>query len=104
MGRKLKDEHIEENSDLSDESVPDGGWGWVVCFGAFLVNFILDGTMFSFGVLLLDLLEFFGQGKAKTAWVGSALLGMSMFMGEYIRELFFYFFWSIKNIFGVVCL
>ena len=85
MGRKLKDEHIEENSDLSDDSVPDGGWGWVVCLGAFLVNFILDGTMFSFGVLLLDLLEFFGQGKAKTAWVGSALLGMSMFMGEYLR-------------------
>ena len=85
MGRKLKDETLEESSsksDLTDDIVPDGGWGWVVCLGAFLVNFILDGTMFSFGVLLLDLLDYFGQGKAKTAWVGSALLGMSMFMGK----------------------
>lgn len=86
MGRKLEDENLESSSksDLSDDIAPDGGWGWIVCLGAFLINFILDGTMFSFGVLLLDLLDYFGQGKAKTAWVGSALLGMSMFMGPVV--------------------
>ena len=84
MRRKSREECLEDSSesDASDVTVPDGGWGWMVCAGAFLVNFILDGTMFSFGVLLLDLLEYFGQGKAKTSWVGSALLGMSMFMGK----------------------
>ena len=84
MRRKSREECLESSSgsDSSDVIIPDGGWGWMVCAGAFLVNFILDGTMFSFGVLLLDLLEYFGQGKAKTSWVGSALLGMSMFMGK----------------------
>lgn len=86
MGRKLEEENLESSSgsDSSDGIEPDGGWGWIVCAGAFLVNFILDGTMFSFGVLMLDLLDYFGQGKAKTAWVGSALLGMSMFMGPVV--------------------
>lgn len=86
MGKKLKNEPSPDNSSSSsetfDDNTPDGGWGWVVCFGSFLLNFILDGTMFSFGVLLLELLDYFGQGKAKTSWIGSSLLGMSMFLGK----------------------
>ena len=86
MGKRLKhDKSYKERNDESssnDDNVPDGGWGWAVCFGSFLVNFILDGTMFSFGILLLELLAHFGEGKAKTSWIGSSLLGMSMFMGK----------------------
>ncbi|XP_052803030.1 monocarboxylate transporter 14-like [Mya arenaria] len=81
----------EEGSDSLDSSefsrAPDGGWGWMVCLGSFLINFMLDGTMFSFGVLLLELLDYFGQGKAKTSWIGSSLLGMSMFMGPVVSIL-----------------
>ena len=62
--------------------VPDGGWGWMVCGASFMVNFILDGTMFSFGILLLALLEDLQETKAVTSWVGSAQLGMSMMMGQ----------------------
>ncbi|XP_052805444.1 monocarboxylate transporter 14-like [Mya arenaria] len=82
---------MEEGSDTLDSSefsrAPDGGWGWMVCLGSFLINFMLDGTMFSFGVLLLELLDYFGQGKAKTSWIGSSLLGMSMFMGPVVSIL-----------------
>ncbi|KAK7499314.1 hypothetical protein BaRGS_00009574 [Batillaria attramentaria] len=70
-----------------ESPVPDGGWGWVVCAGSFMVNFIIDGTMFSFGILLLDLLDDFGEGKAITSWVGSAQLGMSMMMGPMVSLL-----------------
>lgn len=86
MGKFLKSDSSSESSASSssgdDDTAPDGGWGWAVCFGSFLINFILDGTMFSFGVLLIELLDYFGESKAKTAWIGSSLLGMSMFMGK----------------------
>lgn len=85
MGRSRKGDESGASSTVSTESIdraPDGGWGWAVCFGSFLVNFVLDGTMFSFGVLLLELLDYFNEGKAKTSWIGSSLLGMSMFMGK----------------------
>ena len=71
-----------EEAEEDETIVPDGGWGWVVCFGSFLVNFILDGTLFSFGLMLLYLLDDFGQDKATTAWVGSAQMGVHMCMGE----------------------
>lgn len=91
MGKFLKHDDSSESSSSSssgeEDSAPDGGWGWAVCFGSFLINFVLDGTMFSFGVLLIELLDYFGEGKAKTAWVGSSLLGMSMLMGPIVSML-----------------
>ena len=66
----------------SQDIVPDGGWGWVVCAASFLVCFIIDGTMFSFGILLLELLEDFQESEALTSWAGSAQLGMSMAVGK----------------------
>ncbi len=31
---------------------PDGGYGWVVLAASFFISFILDGIMYSFGVIL----------------------------------------------------
>ncbi|XP_060598825.1 monocarboxylate transporter 14-like isoform X1 [Ruditapes philippinarum] len=91
MGKFVKAEESPEGSSVSsdsdDDGAEDGGWGWAVCFGSFLINFILDGTMFSFGLLLIELLDYFGEGKSKTAWIGSSLLGMSMFMGPIVSML-----------------
>nr|XP_022325657.1 monocarboxylate transporter 9-like isoform X2 [Crassostrea virginica] len=71
----------------TENEAPDGGWGWLVCLGSFVINFILDGTMFSFGVMLLTLLEYFGESKAKTSWIGSVLLGLSMILGPFVGWL-----------------
>ena len=59
----------------------DGGWGWIVCIAAFLANFIADGTMLSSGVQMLAFLDYFGETKAKTSWVSSSQLGLSMMFG-----------------------
>lgn len=32
--------------------IPDGGYGWVVLVASFFVSFILDGVMYSFGIIL----------------------------------------------------
>ena len=71
------------SSELSLPMPPDGGWGWVVCAGSFFCMVIMDGILFSFGVFFLDLLEYFGEGKGKTAWVGSTLMGTHLIVGEW---------------------
>ncbi|XP_053694385.1 uncharacterized protein LOC128742165 [Sabethes cyaneus] len=73
-----------ENSSLggyAEARPPDGGWGWVVCFASFMVNLIADGVTFSFGVLYVELLDYFGEGKGKTAWVGSLFMAMPLLSG-----------------------
>lgn len=33
----------------------DGGYGWVVVFGSFLTHIIIDGFIYSFGMLVFNL-------------------------------------------------
>ncbi|KAJ8316159.1 hypothetical protein KUTeg_006173 [Tegillarca granosa] len=89
MGKEKKFETDKESISTESEAdiAPDGGWGWMVCFGAFMINFIVDGTMMSFGVILLELLKCYGESKARTAWVGSTLFGTSMIMGPFVGFL-----------------
>ena len=68
-------------AEIQEDDVLDGGWGWVVCVGTFLANFIADGTMFSSGVQMLAFLDYFGESKAATAC--STQLGLSMMMGKF---------------------
>lgn len=67
---------------MIDIVVFDGGWGWLVCFGSFVINFILDGIMFFFGVMLFIFFEYFGEFKAKIFWIGFVLFGLSMIFGK----------------------
>ena len=60
---------------------PDGGYGWVILFASFMVNLIVDGVCFTFGIFFVKFNEYYGEGEAKTAWVGSILNGMYLSMG-----------------------
>lgn len=66
---------------LSEARPPDGGWGWVVVAASFLVNMIADGITFSFGIMYVEFLAYFGQGKSKTAWIGSLFMAMPLLSG-----------------------
>ena len=48
---------------------PDGGWGWVIVAASFLCNFVLDGIAYSFGIMLVPLVKYFGatRSQVKTA-------------------------------------
>lgn len=65
----------------SEAHPPDGGWGWVVVFASFVVNLIADGITFSFGVIYVEFLNYFNEGKAKTAWIGSLFMAMPLLSG-----------------------
>ncbi|KAG5311180.1 MOT12 protein, partial [Acromyrmex insinuator] len=66
---------------------PDGGYGWVVVFASFMCNMIVDGIAYTFGVFLGEFVKYFGEGKGKTAWVGSLLSGMYLSAGPIVSAL-----------------
>lgn len=61
---------------------PDGGYGWVIVFASFMCNMVVDGIAYTFGVFLGEFVQYFNEGKGKTAWVGSLLSGMYLSAGE----------------------
>ena len=60
---------------------PDGGWGWFVVLGAFLLQALTVGTAYTFGVIYVELLDVFGESKSTTAWVGSIQMFLLYFSG-----------------------
>lgn len=60
---------------------PDGGWGWVVTFSAFMVGLILDGVSFSFGIYFKELYVYFNESKGLTSWIISVLNGTYLSIG-----------------------
>ena len=62
--------------------VPDGGWGWMVVLGSFVIHVIADGVYYSFGVFLVALLDHFeGSGRGELGWVGSIMIGTLLSVG-----------------------
>lgn len=59
--RKYIKRRRENKKELEPVPPPDGGWGWVVCAAAFLIQFIVLGTMNNFGILYVKLFDDFGQ-------------------------------------------
>lgn len=63
------------------KKVPDGGYGWVIVFASLMVSLIADGVSFSFGLIYTELLGYFNEGPAKTAWVGSLFFAIPLLAG-----------------------
>ena len=75
MSTSLDKQNKELNSNTEEivlkveqESEPwkDGSWGWVVCFSAALVQFVVLGIHNSFGILLIVFIREYGWSKALT--------------------------------------
>lgn len=67
----------------TDKPVVDGGWGWMVVFGAFMINVITDGCSYSFGVLFTHLVDHFHATRSSTAWVGSVFNAAPLLFGPF---------------------
>ncbi len=89
--------HASSNSETDSESTttstlslpdpPDGGWGWLVVFASFMIHLIADGCAFSFGVMYVELLDYFKESKGKTAWVGSLFVSVPLITGPIASAL-----------------
>lgn len=49
---------------------------------AFFIEFLADGLMFSFGIMLVEIVEYFGEGRAVTGAILSVLLATKHLIGN----------------------
>ncbi|EDW57674.1 monocarboxylate transporter 14 [Drosophila virilis] len=59
----------KDDSGEYDLVPPDGGWGWLVLFGACLTNILIPGTIKSFGVLFIEFLQAFETSQTQASWI-----------------------------------
>ena len=96
------DIEVEVNNEISENQsetkvqnkLPDGGWAWRIVFASFVCNIVLgiylthfkvnffslnliipDGITFSYGLLLVPLLEYFDSNRSIMSNGGSFVLG-----------------------------
>ncbi|KAL4217177.1 hypothetical protein ACF0H5_023631 [Mactra antiquata] len=80
----------------------DVDYGWLVVFSGFLVGAITDGVIFSFGIMLVEIVEQFNQGRASTGVVISIVTGMMHMAGPLAGALSDYYGCRIIVIIGSV--
>ncbi|XP_017480252.1 PREDICTED: monocarboxylate transporter 12-B-like isoform X2 [Rhagoletis zephyria] len=80
-----KNKTTNGNCDLVEDVLtpvpPDGGWGWMVVFGSFMIHIITDGMTYSFGLFYNEFLSYFNEGKGYTAWIVSIMVGVTYASG-----------------------
>ena len=73
------------DSDITDTpikaTVPDGGYGWVVCMSCFVGNLTVGGAVMAYGIILPSLKEYYGAGTVIISLVGSILGGLALAAG-----------------------
>ncbi|KAH7641473.1 monocarboxylate transporter 5-like [Dermatophagoides farinae] len=85
---------MANNNDRSSSSArrsyppcPDGGWGWMVVFGSFMIHVIADGIIYSFGLFYYELAKHFGESKTATSMVVSIMNGTTYCIGPIASAL-----------------
>lgn len=89
LNEKLPVEESPKQNDLLEE-IPDGGRGWLVVLGVFLLNFGTWGANSGFAVYLNYDLEhkvFEGATKLDYAWIGGMAFGLFMVFCPFINYL-----------------
>lgn len=62
--------------DSGGVKAPDGGWGWAVLAGCFVITGFSYAFPKAVSVFFKELIREFGVGYSDTAWVSSILLAM----------------------------
>lgn len=67
----------EPEEELVLNKAPDGGWGWVVVLGSFMIHVIADGIAYSFGIYVESFLVHFNASRSEVGFLGSLMLGVT---------------------------
>ncbi|XP_043932989.1 monocarboxylate transporter 13 isoform X2 [Protopterus annectens] len=59
--------------------VPDGGWGWMVVFAAFLQSALVFGVIRSFGVFFVQFVTYFNELSSSVSWITSVGVAVQQF-------------------------
>ena len=78
-----KAKKVPPPDELEPPLPPDGGWGWAVMIASFFSNLLVDGVLYTFGILLTYLTHSFPEaGTAQISLAGSLLGGMYLIVGQ----------------------
>ncbi|XP_008283956.1 monocarboxylate transporter 4-like [Stegastes partitus] len=67
---------VAVDTDAGGVKAPDGGWGWVVLAGCFVITGFSYAFPKAVSVFFKELIKEFGVGYSDTAWISSILLAM----------------------------
>ncbi|CAH3160523.1 unnamed protein product [Pocillopora meandrina] len=70
-----------------DEDCPDGGYGWIICMAAAIIQFIILGIHNNFGILYTSLISDLHFKPSDAAWIGSIAFGMNFLCGPITSSL-----------------
>lgn len=79
--------YSDDEKDAPLPPIPDGGWGWVVVFAAFLVAACADGLAFSFGLLHEEFTNYFEATQSQTSLIGSLFIATPLLAGPIMSAL-----------------
>ena len=68
-------------------TVPDGGWGWLVCLACWVGWFLIGGKTKCFGIILPSLKEYFHQNTAVISMIGTLGIGLCGVLGPFVSCL-----------------
>ncbi|RNA04810.1 monocarboxylate transporter 12-like [Brachionus plicatilis] len=78
-GKTLKEERVP--------APPDGGYGWIVLVASFFISFIIDGCMYSFGIVLPFIKDNFQETQEKINLLSSLNTGFLFCSGPIVAGL-----------------
>ncbi|XP_071517688.1 monocarboxylate transporter 9-like isoform X2 [Panulirus ornatus] len=84
-----------------DLQVPDGGWGWLVALGTFIIMMLYQSVGPIFGILFSGYLLEKGTSSATTAWVFNIQIFVKNIIAPLIRPLAKEFGWRRIGYIGV---
>lgn len=88
IARKLRE--AERKARVRRFKPPDGGYGWAVVVGAFLVQFWVSGLVKSYGVLFVEVMEEFQDtSTVVAAWIPAILSTLCLALGKSTKIIFF---------------
>ncbi len=71
--------------DRGTVGAPDGGWGWIVLLGCFVITGFSYAFPKAISVYFKELMKDFGCGYSDTAWISSILLAMLYGSGKILK-------------------
>ena len=67
---------------ISHNTPPEGGWGWMVVFGAHIIQVLTAGEASCLGILLVEWVEEFDASVSSTSWAVSLVPLLTGFLSE----------------------
>lgn len=77
----FKKENVSQSS--AKPLVPNGGYGWIVVFGGFIVFMVFSGFNSAIGLIYIEITENWGVAKENLQWIGSLQIGIAFLMGKF---------------------